>query len=123
MVGHDARCLPAGCVLAEAGPWEVATDTGPPHGCQLQSCLHRPAMHCYAPDPPHPNSNPPHPTCAAPPAAAARDFVQSCLNRDEKKRPTAEQLLQHPWLQVRVPCLAALDRVLCGAERVCCSAP
>jgi calcium-dependent protein kinase len=25
--------------------------------------------------------------------------VQSCLNRDEKKRPTAEQLLQHPWLQ------------------------
>ncbi|PRW20925.1 calcium-dependent kinase 26-like [Chlorella sorokiniana] len=32
-------------------------------------------------------------------SAAARDFVQSCLNRDEKKRPTAEQLLQHPWLQ------------------------
>ncbi|PSC69548.1 calcium-dependent kinase 17 [Micractinium conductrix] len=29
----------------------------------------------------------------------ARDFVQACLNRDEKARPTAEQLLEHPWLQ------------------------
>lgn len=30
---------------------------------------------------------------------AARDFVQSCLQRDEKLRPSAEQLLEHPWLQ------------------------
>lgn len=33
-------------------------------------------------------------------AGEARDFVQACLNRDEKARPTAEQLLEHPWLQV-----------------------
>ena len=32
-------------------------------------------------------------------ADAARDFVQSCLQRDEKLRPSAEQLLEHPWLQ------------------------
>lgn len=32
-------------------------------------------------------------------ADAARDFIQACLQRDEKKRPTAEQLLDHPWLQ------------------------
>ncbi|KAL4433462.1 hypothetical protein ABPG77_010315 [Micractinium sp. CCAP 211/92] len=32
-------------------------------------------------------------------SGAACDFVQSCLNRDEKQRPTAEQLLEHPWLQ------------------------
>lgn len=40
-----------------------------------------------------------HPLCLL--ADQARDFVQSCLNRDEKQRPTAEQLLEHPWLQVR----------------------
>ena len=32
-------------------------------------------------------------------AGAARDFVQSCLQRDEKQRPSAEALLEHPWLQ------------------------
>ncbi len=42
---------------------------------------------------------PTRPYCPQPPAGAARDFVQSCLNRDEKQRPTAEQLLEHPWLQ------------------------
>ncbi|KAL4856185.1 Calcium-dependent protein kinase 16 [Chlorella vulgaris] len=32
-------------------------------------------------------------------SGAAKDFVQACLQRDEKLRPTAEQLLEHPWLQ------------------------
>lgn len=39
--------------------------------------------------------------CLPAAADAARDFFQACLNRDEKERPTAEQLLEHPWLQVR----------------------
>jgi serine/threonine protein kinase len=34
-----------------------------------------------------------------PAADAARDFVQACLRREETARPTAEQLLEHPWLQ------------------------
>lgn len=32
-------------------------------------------------------------------AEPARDFVQACLRRNEGERPTAEQLLEHPWLQ------------------------
>ncbi|KAL4447878.1 hypothetical protein ABPG75_005097 [Micractinium tetrahymenae] len=33
----------------------------------------------------------------------ARDLVQSLLQRDEAKRPTAEQALQHRWLQDAAP--------------------
>ena len=33
------------------------------------------------------------------PAADARDFVQRLLHRDEWRRPSAAEALQHPWLQ------------------------
>ncbi|GAA95644.1 uncharacterized protein L969DRAFT_85339 [Mixia osmundae IAM 14324] len=29
----------------------------------------------------------------------ARDFISSCLTVDQSKRPTADQCLEHPWLQ------------------------
>lgn len=29
----------------------------------------------------------------------AKDFVRACLTIDPTNRPTAAQLLQHPWLQ------------------------
>lgn len=35
-------------------------------------------------------------------AAGARDLVQSMLQRDPQRRPTAAQLLQHPWLTGKV---------------------
>lgn len=31
-------------------------------------------------------------------SASARDFLQLCLHRDPAQRPSAQQLLQHPWL-------------------------
>jgi len=34
---------------------------------------------------------------------AARNFVSSCLTVDPEARPTAEQMLQHPWLSAEVP--------------------
>ncbi|KAI9567681.1 kinase-like domain-containing protein [Boletus coccyginus] len=34
---------------------------------------------------------------------AARNFVSSCLTVDPVARPTAEQMLQHPWLTTEVP--------------------
>jgi hypothetical protein len=35
-------------------------------------------------------------------AAGARDLVQSMLHRDPHQRPSAAQLLQHPWLTGKV---------------------
>ena len=34
----------------------------------------------------------------APVSQTARDFVTSCLTIDPKRRPTAAQCLEHPWL-------------------------
>ncbi|AIN98775.1 protein kinase, putative [Leishmania panamensis] len=31
------------------------------------------------------------------------DFMRQCFIRDPEKRPTVQQLLQHPWIQVKVP--------------------
>ncbi|KAI9567726.1 Pkinase-domain-containing protein [Boletus coccyginus] len=40
----------------------------------------------------------------------ARDFVSSCLTVDPEARPTAEQMLQHPWLTAEVPhCVEGAD--------------
>ena len=72
-------CVSASCALAVLAPHLTARKPPPAH----QSVGARP------------------PLCA-PPADAARDFVQACLQRDEKARPTAEQLLEHPWLQDEV---------------------
>lgn len=33
----------------------------------------------------------------------ARSFVRSCLTIDQKKRPTAEEALAHPWLSATTP--------------------
>lgn len=33
----------------------------------------------------------------------ARDFIRLCLTVDKTARPTADQLLQHPWLQAETP--------------------
>jgi len=34
---------------------------------------------------------------------AARDFVRACLTNDPARRPTATELLEHPWLASTVP--------------------
>ncbi|KAG5477801.1 hypothetical protein LSCM1_05101 [Leishmania martiniquensis] len=31
------------------------------------------------------------------------DFMRQCFIRDPEKRPTVQQLLQHPWIQVKMP--------------------
>ncbi|KAG5478040.1 hypothetical protein LSCM4_05438 [Leishmania orientalis] len=31
------------------------------------------------------------------------DFMRQCFIREPEKRPTVQQLLQHPWIQVRMP--------------------
>lgn len=41
----------------------------------------------------------------------ARDFVRACLTIDPKNRPTADQLLQHPWLVEERPAVPATGAV------------
>ena len=84
--GQHARRQAGGCVQgAGARAWGGC--------CVALSARLRPA------DPGRPGTRPA--ACLPAAADAAFDFFQACLNRDEKERPTAEQLLEHPWLQVR----------------------
>ena len=43
---------------------------------------------------------PPLPDCLSP---EGRDFLRKCMNRDARARPTAAELLEHPFASTQVP--------------------
>lgn len=47
-----------------------------------------------------------------------KDFILACLHTDPKQRPAAEQLLQHPWLQIMQEQAAAVAASRAASRRV-----
>ena len=122
----------------EAPPWD-ALSGGRASGGPLQRLWQAgrgsrravPAVQQRALPPPNLNGGdwrsvppPPHRPCPRPwparcwrpplPPADARDFVSRLLQRDERRRPSAEEALRHPWLQPEAVQVGAGDGGLRG---------
>lgn len=112
-VGQPSDVWSLGCIL-----YQMAYGTAPFSGLGMQQ-----KMFAII-DPKHTISFPELPGHTG---AAAREVMMACLNRDPTKRPSVEQLLEHPFLHdpapPAVPMPPAVETPLAPAPAAAASAP